>query len=141
MALMLPEPGDVAKCPEDSRLLGDPSIEGKMACMSISGYAACAKSNVALDAVLDAIKVRICHRGHCSCGSGSEAESPAFLNPLPSACSCGIRARLRPVTLSFLLDGLACSAGRLRRRTVAACTRLFHDWHEKCYPSVLQLLH
>ena len=57
MALMLPEPGDASRCPEDSRLQGDPSVEGKMACMSISGYAACAKSNIALDSVLDAIKV------------------------------------------------------------------------------------
>ena len=55
MGLMLPHP---SKSDTEGTLGGrNPSLEGKMACMSVAGYAACAKSNVALDAVLDEIKV------------------------------------------------------------------------------------
>ena len=55
MGLMLPHP---SKADTEGTLGGrNPTLEGKMACMSVAGYAACAKSNVALDAVLDEIKV------------------------------------------------------------------------------------
>ena len=55
MGLMLPHP---SKSDTEGTLGGrNPSLEGKMACMSVAGYAACAKSNVALDSVLDEIKV------------------------------------------------------------------------------------
>ena len=54
---MLPAPGKM-NCSTVEELQGDSTLEGKMTCMSISGYAACAKSNVDLDAVLGAIKVR-----------------------------------------------------------------------------------
>ena len=55
MGLMLPHP---SKGDTEGTLGGrNPTLEGKMACMSVAGYAACAKSNVALDAVLDEIKV------------------------------------------------------------------------------------
>jgi hypothetical protein len=57
MGLMLPHP---SKSDTEGTLGGrNPSLEGKMACMSVAGYAACAKSNVALDSVLDEIKVRM----------------------------------------------------------------------------------
>ena len=55
MGLMLPHP---SKADTEGTLGGrNPTLEGKMACMSVAGYAACAKSNVALDSVLDEIKV------------------------------------------------------------------------------------
>ena len=57
MSLMLPQPGTM-KCESVEDFQGDSTLGGKMACLSVSGYAACAKSNVDLDAVLGAIKVR-----------------------------------------------------------------------------------
>ena len=49
MALMLPQPDKRAGA-------GDSQLEGKMACMSLNGYSFCARQNVDLDSVLDAIK-------------------------------------------------------------------------------------
>lgn len=57
MSLMLPQPGTM-KCESVEDFQGDSTLGGKMACLSVSGYAACAKTNVDLDAVLGAIKVR-----------------------------------------------------------------------------------
>ena len=59
--MMLPTPGrgDVA-----SQLAGaDPTLEGKMACMSIGSYADCARNTMRLDKTLDELKVRRWMRG------------------------------------------------------------------------------
>jgi hypothetical protein len=56
MGMMLPAPGrgDVA-----SQMAGaDPTLEGKMACMSIGSYADCARNTMRLDKTLDELKVR-----------------------------------------------------------------------------------
>ncbi len=69
---MLPHP---SKGDTEGTLGGrNPTLEGKMACMCVAGYAACAKSNVALDAVLDEIKV----------GLGSRFWSGQVLRPAPA---------------------------------------------------------
>ena len=55
MGMMLPTPGrgDVA-----SRMAGaDPTLEGKMACMSLGSYLDCAHNTLQLDGVLDSLKV------------------------------------------------------------------------------------
>jgi hypothetical protein len=54
MGMMLPTP---AKGDVHSRMTGgDPTLEGKMACMSIGSYLDCARNTLQLDAVLDALK-------------------------------------------------------------------------------------
>jgi hypothetical protein len=56
MGMMLPTAarGDVA-----SQMAGaDPTLEGKMACMSIGSYADCARNTMQLDRTLDELKVR-----------------------------------------------------------------------------------
>lgn len=56
--MMLPGRGDVA-----SRMTGgDPTLEGKMACMSIGSYLDCARNTLQLDKTLDELKVRIVAR-------------------------------------------------------------------------------
>lgn len=57
MGMMLPTP---AKGDAHSRMTGgDPTLEGKMACMSIGSYLDCARNTLQLDATLDALKVRV----------------------------------------------------------------------------------
>ena len=71
---MLPHP---SKGDTEGTLGGrNPTLEGKMACMSVAGYAACAKSNVALDAVLDEIKVIV--------PASSAQRQPALYVPAPA---------------------------------------------------------